>query len=530
MQNRLIKKVICYVTSEKCTNGYCDLSVKNAKKNLKESQILRDIVVPAVSAIGVTSNSRPPQEKKSHVCEPAKKKARIISEEQAVPVQCPRVQSPTELPPKSQPNEAESSNLQTNVAEQLPPAAQPLPIPSGAPTSVLTCPALTPAPQRRKSLKIKRPTKLSNLPSPPPLTAAPGLLAKDPEPPRKAETKKKWREVEENKIIQEVDPDLERFIRSNWDSIRTFSRRGPVQNLYNFYYSDDICNLIDRIAKTIMKNQENRFKINYGFEFVLKNIETGEFCYYHASNNLLMLDAAVLISNEAELNEFLAQIADEDFLDSVSRPDTKWRLYQITNLLFFVNHLKQAPLGVPLPLPNFVKYNHGLINVSGDDNQCFFRCLAVFKGADGRYCETKARELYVQYATNFDVHNFNGIAIENLIPIEDFFKVNVSIYQLNEESARLVYRSRGLYQETMALNKYQNHLSLITDFEKYCAVYHCMSCDKLHYGKKNFLRHCKTCKVITRQTYPGSIFKAKETIFDKLAMIGINVPPNDRHY
>ena len=46
--------------------------------------------------------------------------------------------------------------------------------------------------------------KLSNFPSPPPLTPAPGLL---PEPPRKAETKKKWREVEENEIIQELDPD-----------------------------------------------------------------------------------------------------------------------------------------------------------------------------------------------------------------------------------------------------------------------------------------------------------------------------------
>ena len=174
---------------------------------------------------------------------------------------------------------------------------------------------------------------------------------------------------------------------------------------------------------------------------MLKNIETGEFRYYHASNNSLMLDAAVLISNKAELNEFLAQIADENFLDSVSQPDAKWRLYQITNLLFFVNHLKQALLGALLPLPNFVKYNRGLINVSGDQNQCFFRSLAVFKGADGRYCETKARELFMQYAMNFDVHNFNGIAIEDLIPIEDFFKVNVSIYQLNEESALLVYRS-----------------------------------------------------------------------------------------
>ena len=38
------------------------------------------------------------------------------------------------------------------------------------------------------------------------------------------------------------------------------------------------------------------------------------------------------------------------------------------------------------------------------------------------------------------------------------------------------------------------------------------------------------CKVITRQTYPGGIFKAKESIFEKLAMIGINIPPNNRHF
>ena len=306
------------------------------------------------------------------------------------------------------------------------------------------------------------------------MTPAPGLLANVPEPPWKAETKKKWREVDENEIIHKLYPDLERFIRLNWDSICIFLHRGPVQNLFNFYYSDDVCNLIGRIAKTIMKNQKNRFKINYDFGFVLKNIETGEFCYYHASNNSLVLDTAVLISNEAELNEFLVKIADENFLDFISRPDIKWRLHQITNSLFFVNHLKHAPLGAPLPLPNFVKYNRGLINVSGDENLCFFHCLAIFKGANIRRCETKTRELFAQYAMNFDVLNFNGIAIDDLIQIEDLFKVNVSIYQLNEESARLIYGSRGLYQETMALNKYRNHLSLITNFEKFCAVYRCM--------------------------------------------------------
>ena len=45
-----------------------------------------------------------------------------------------------------------------------------------------------------------------------------------------------------------------------------------------------------------------------------------------------------------------------------------------------------------------------------------------------------------------------------------------------------------------------------------------------------FLRHCKTCKVITPQKYPGGIFKAKETIFEKLTIIGVHVPPDDRNF
>ena len=289
-------------------------------------------------------------------------------------------------------------------------------------------------------------------------------------------------------------------------------------------------NLIVDIAKTIVKNQKTRFKINYCFGFVLRNIETDEFRYYHALNNTLMLDTAVLISNETELNELLGNITDESFPDFISRPDTKWRLHQITNLLFFVNHLKHAPLGALFPLPKFIKYNRGLINVSGDDNLCFFRCLAVFKGFEDHRCETKAEELFSQYVTNFDVGTFNGVTVDDLIVIEDFFKINVTIYTLKEKSAQLSYRSRGLFDQTMNLNKYQNHLSLIYDFDNYCAVYCCMSCKKLYCGRKGFLRHCKTCKVITRQKYPGGIFKAEETIFEKLAMINIHVPPNDRNF
>ena len=135
-------------------------------------------------------------------------------------------------------------NLLRNEAEQSPyPSSSPqLPtIPSDAPATVLTSPPpLTPAPRRRKSLKIKQPNTVSNVPPPSLLKPAPGSFATSPEPPRKtlkkekAEIKKKQWEINYTETIDEQDPDLKSFVRLNWDSIRTFSRRGPIQNLFNF--------------------------------------------------------------------------------------------------------------------------------------------------------------------------------------------------------------------------------------------------------------------------------------------------------
>ena len=85
------------------------------------------------------------------------KKSQIAEKERAVRVQCPKVQSSTVPPPlKPQLNSVKQMplNSQTIIAEQtphLPPTAQPPPIPSGAPTTMLTCPPpLTPAPHDAK--------------------------------------------------------------------------------------------------------------------------------------------------------------------------------------------------------------------------------------------------------------------------------------------------------------------------------------------------------------------------------------------
>ena len=173
--------------------------------------------------------------------------------------------------------------------------------------------------------------------------------------------------------MDETDDDIKEFMKKYLSSIRTFNRKNKVQNIFNFYYNKDMKEMVQNISEAIMKEQENRFKINYSLAYVLKNIETNELRYFHSSyNNHLMLETALLISNRQELLDFLNSIAEESFMENITRPDTKWKVIQISNLTFYINHLQDAPLGAPIDLPDFIMNNHGLANVSAEDNLCFF--------------------------------------------------------------------------------------------------------------------------------------------------------------
>ena len=61
-------------------------------------------------------------------------------------------------------------------------------------------------------------------------------------------------------------------MKKYWSSIRTFSRKNKVQNIYNFYYNKDLKEMVQTITKAIMKEQKNRFKINYNLAYVLRNV------------------------------------------------------------------------------------------------------------------------------------------------------------------------------------------------------------------------------------------------------------------
>ena len=244
-----------------------------------------------------------------------------------------------------------------------------------------------------------------------------------------------------------------------------------------------------------MSNQNSRFKINFSFGYILKNIESGAMHFFHPSyNNHCVLNTAKLTSNSDELSRFLETISENDF-ENFERPNTKWRYLSTTNITFYVNKLRTAVIGQSVTLLHFLVHNHGVHSVIADkktgelyqDRLCVFCCLSLFSGFDLNNLEADTQAKFRRYCQNRQItpSSFEGVSLHDLIFVEDLFEINVLDYELaeleNDTVCWLIQNSHKIYPKTMKLNLFENHFSYIFHFEKYGKVFQCVKCDVLWY-------------------------------------------------
>ena len=245
-------------------------------------------------------------------------------------------------------------------------------------------------------------------------------------------------------------------------------------------------------------------------------------------------------------NTFLDTLVQQDPLEyaKMLRPNSKWIVDEITNVTFFVYHIRDHPIGAGLNLPEYISQNRVIVSLSHSphqktlykDNLCLFRCLALHSGEHPKCMEKKTRSLYQEYS-DVPIKDFKGVNLEQLHEIEDKFKVNIVVYELVEvrtlseddcEShawveeeialqnhehintavedkselkvvARLVRRSLEEHESTLYLNLYTQgseklHFSYITDIERYTKSYVCGKCYKLWKTAKQLHRHEARCE------------------------------------
>ena len=195
--------------------------------------------------------------------------------------------------------------------------------------------------------------------------------------------------------------------------------------------------------------------------------------------------------------------------------------------------MKDVPIGnPPTDLPDYIKKSKSINALTHDrrgyhtfkDNKCFFRCLALHRGAKISGLERLTNRLITNFENHTEKSFKNGVNINHLPAIEVFFHVSVNVYSLGEDgSADIIYLSKLPY-EPMHINLYRNHFSYITKFKTYAKRFQCQMCDRIFNEPCNLKKHVKTCCVEKEEIYVGGKFRQNDSIFERFEKGGIDVP------
>ena len=288
----------------------------------------------------------------------------------------------------------------------------------------------------------------------------------------------------------------------------------------------------------VFRVHDEAFKLNISLGFIMTHIETGQYQYFYPARNQTLLDTPYRISQSSDVTTLLQLLKDKDILEHVQqqRPNTKWRLTHVTNVLYITYNLRHV-IGSDVVLPEYLTKKKSITcfinNYNGipyKDNLCMFRALMFHKHKS--YKVERAVELaYLQWNSDIPKTEFSGVKLEEIPRFEEIFNVNVNIYSLGEDDkATVVYKSSGLYGDTLYLDKYLNHVSYINNFKGYANKFSCRKCKRFFDRANNCNRHELTCDDSARMKYPGGFYSSKKNVFQQLMELGINVAEQDRYY
>ena len=109
--------------------------------------------------------------------------------------------------------------------------------------------------------------------------------------------------------------------------------------------------------------------------------------------------------------------------------------------------------------------------------------------------------------------------------------MNITVYELDEVSAKLVRRSLGKHADNMFVNMCESHFSYIRDMKKFSHSYMCSKCgESLWRYPSKLKRHESTCEGGVRRVYKGGVYHPTPSVFQRLEDEGIHVVDVLRFY
>ncbi|BFZ13860.1 hypothetical protein BsWGS_16899 [Bradybaena similaris] len=357
-----------------------------------------------------------------------------------------------------------------------------------------------------------------------------------------------WRD-DESATIETLPTDIQQVYVDNWQAIRTHSRGHTNMTTYTHFHSPTETVTQDWAShlNPIFNKLNKRIKINLSHHLILRHCETKELKFFHASvNNACVLDKPVLISNRADFDAFLTDIADVDAFSYAlhSRPDTKWLVEGLPATSFYIFHLNDFPIGclTDEEIPPSIRNNQNIYILQRDannpkdydDNKCVFRCLALHKGAALSALNMPTRELWRQWCTHHHIPEKTlcpGITLVELPVLENLFKIKIDVFEYREKDQALAPKVRSgntVYEDTMYVLHFKDHFMYISDINAAGHAFCCAKCSKLFGLHRDLTRHEKTCNGgHPKDSYSGGVYTPPPTIWETISSHGVkDVPVN----
>ncbi len=334
--------------------------------------------------------------------------------------------------------------------------------------------------------------------------------------------------------------------------LRSVYAETPISCNYNFPVRNNftLAELMN-FAQVIYEKQVQTFKLNMAFGYILRHKVTGELRYFIAFDNEPIFDKPIYISKASDLLRLKRKLSRLDINEYIfnMRIDTSWTPYLITNLTFFIQNTGFT-LGNALELPQFLVDKKSIIgltksykgNHTFSDNLCLFRALTIhrhpqkWRSGDHEEFEREVYHYYQEFRRQSneedlpsDPMDYEGFGLELLPNFEKTFRVNCNLFELSEDNAAYpIFKSTCRYPDTMNLNLWQHHVSLVTKFSSYAQKFVCRSCRRHFKSACNWRKHEGRCKSKTRVKFLGGFYNYKNSLFDELEEFGLMVDPEDR--
>ena len=115
-----------------------------------------------------------------------------------------------------------------------------------------------------------------------------------------------------NQQLREELHNVEHFL------VDSESIRGK-QHVFNFALTELDPTVMAEKLRLVFANLDNTAKINASLGFVPRNIESKYYRYYNAHEHSLIFNTSQILSNEKDLDNIIAKLSLEDFVERASR-------------------------------------------------------------------------------------------------------------------------------------------------------------------------------------------------------------------